>query len=263
MFWFYPSGQSSPPTVVDLGRTVSSLFWEPLRSSSGGVSVGGDFVTVSWEARLRVTVAMGPFNATGALADVPHKLESMSTHLERGGVVAFAADSALAYFGALTSLPVWGDTSLTTYGNIMASLTGAPVTLPTGEVLVVESDNPEGNREYHRLASHPSASSLTLQTPVGYEYAGPLAWVRQRDTFPVLYLPRDRVGVNLLTTDNRNTWTLDVTLEQGIAGMAEMVSRRSGDMLTEVGSDRRQSGMSLDSAVRATSSPNLDLWRRR
>lgn len=248
-FWYYPGGASVPPTVVDLGRQVSSLFWEPLRASAGGVSAGGDFVRTTWEARLRVTIAMGPFNATGVLADLPHHLESMSTHLERGGVVAFCADSATAYWGALTSLPGWGDTALTTHGNMMTSLTGASVTVPSGAIMCIESDNPEGNREYHRMNTYSSSSSFTLQTPVKYPYGGPVAWVRERDTFPVLYLPEDQLGRNIITTDNRNTWTLDVTLEQGIAGMAEMVSRRSGSILVEKGDHWTDTGISLDEGV--------------
>ena len=209
--------------------------------------------------RLRFSVIVGPFNATGSSQreNLPHKLESMMAHLERGGAVGFCLDRDKLWASFVPSAPSRGDTTLTTQGNVFSAWSPS-ATLAEDDIICIESPNPEGLREYNRLDGPPASNRLTLKSAqhVIYNYgAAQPVMVRWRDFFPVCYLPEDQLGRNPITHDMRITYTLDLTLETSPAGYVAMYddTGQADGLASETDPDAMgdpySDGMDLDSLV--------------
>ena len=221
-FFYYAAGSAGGFTEIDLGGPVSDLFTSPVRLSSSGRSMGGDFQRVSWGSTLRVTITLGPFNDSGARKHLPHKLMSMSAHLERGGRVCFTADRSQMLFAPLNQVPSPGDGGVFHVPNLMKTFEPTADPIPGTSYVVVENVDPQGNREYLRVLSiMPDAAVVFDSEVIQYEYdSGAPVWVRDRDTYPSMYLPQDQMGRAFLTHDHRVTFTLDLTLELDVASLA-------------------------------------------
>jgi len=218
-FWYYPGSASSAPIEIEIPGPLSDLFWAPLRDRRSGWTLAGEMRSAVNSGRLRVTIACGPFNDSAAYQHLAYQLESMSAHLEKGGAVSFAADSAKCVGSFITAYTTTATaaTCAIVEPNVFSAYNSSAA-LVTGDIVCIESPNPELNREYSRLSADLTGTTLTLADPIRYEYLEKPMMVRHRDFFPVLYMPEDRLGTNLVTHDHRLTFLLDLTLEQSIDG---------------------------------------------
>jgi hypothetical protein len=189
---------------------------------------------------------------TTAGKTLARNLASLDAHLHRGGLMVFSADRDDAWLGVMegTLLPLRGDTTLTTFGGNLLSVftaTGTPAALATGDELVLESFNPTMHRE-HLLTTSEASGVITLDTSDGsavrYDYQDQgTAIVRSRNFYPALRLPASEVGRSNLITDNRHTWTWDITLEMDYLAIESLIP--AADVLG--GTTAAQGLRSLDS----------------
>lgn len=218
-FWYYPN--SSQLLEIQLPAALTEFSWVPLRDRRSGWTVAGEMRSAVVTGRLRVTITLGPYNDTGDFQYISHKLESMSAHLERGLPISFAANRAKAWLSEATVTT--GSTTITVGSNACTAF--GTTTLAAGDIMCLESPNPELNREYLRATSYgTSLPTQTFATAVRYTYEEKPVTVRHRDFFPVLYMPEDMLGNSLVTHDHRLTFTLDVSLEQSISGQVALIT---------------------------------------
>ena len=224
VFWWWPGGDGTAPEELLLPRALADLFWEPVRHRRAGWTAAGQMHTASQGGRLRVTIVYGQWNNSGGEQYLDHKLESLSSHLERGGLVAFSSRKDKAWFAHMTTAPTRGNTLVLNTSNVFDSLWDATGGIAANDVVCIESANPENKREYNRLTSVSSSGySVTLADAIREDYVESPVMVRWRDFFPCLRLPDDQVGRNFVSHDHRATFSLDITLEQDVAAMAALV----------------------------------------
>lgn len=221
--WYYPDPSGSLEEIDFGNDSISSVIEMPTRDVRDSHSIGGAFHRTVLGGGLRVRLVCERFSGlTTAGKTLQRQLASLEAHLHRGGLMVFAADRDNAWLGVMDGwlLPQRGDSTLTTFGGNLLSIftgTGTAAALAAGDELILESTNPGMNREWLLTASE-SAGVITLDTSDGqavrYDYQGQdVAIVRERNFYPTLRLPSDQVGRVLLVTDNRHTWTWDVTME--------------------------------------------------
>jgi hypothetical protein len=223
-FYWYPDPAGSIE-VLDLGEKISDLQVTPVRVARDAYSArGGQHRTTTFGA-LKVRIVLERF--TGQ--DLAWKIESMQSHLERGGSVGFAADSTKAWCGMATTLPDRGDTRLVTNGNAFkAWATGA--LLAVGDIIAMTGGQPEGIVEYGKVGvSHLGggffdAKVVGLDSEVKHSFRmGPVA-VRHRDFYPILRMPSAQIGRAIVTHDHRISYTLDMELQTDQATLADLLS---------------------------------------
>ena len=221
-FWYYPGGSGSGAIELEIPGPLSDLIFTPLRDRRSGWTLAGEMRSAVNSGRMRVTISCGPFNNTGNYQHLPYQLESMSAHLEKGGAVSFCADKDKAVASFINAYSTSTTTSICTLSdpNVFAAYNGSAA-LVTDDIVCIESPNPELNREYSRLSANLTATTLSLADPMRYDHKESPLMVRYRDFFPVLYMPQDRLGTNMITHEHRNTFTLDLTLEQSVDGFVK------------------------------------------
>jgi hypothetical protein len=168
-------------------------------------------------------MTVGPFNNTGNQLYLERKLESLSSHLERGLPISLTGDLEKCWAGFIsggTGLDP-GRSVLDTGGNLFSSYGAASI--GDGDEVVIEGPNPTLHREIMRVKTHSGGVFQTYNETL-YRYLEGPVMVRHRLFYPVLYLPADQLGKNIVTNDHRWTFTLDLTLEQGVEAFASMYS---------------------------------------
>lgn len=220
---YYSADTGRGATVIDFGRKATDFFWEPIRERSSGWTLAGDMFSVVQTGRHRVTMTLGPFNNTGNQLYLERKLESLSSHLERGLPISLAGDLEKCWGGFIsggTGLDP-GRTVIDTGGNLFSAYGAASI--GDGDEIVIEGPNPTLHREIMRVQSYSGGVFQTYNETL-YRYLDGPVMVRHRLFYPVLYLPADQLGKNIVTNDHRWTFTLDLTLEQGVEAFASMYS---------------------------------------
>ena len=99
---------------------------------------------------------------------------------------------------------------VTTDGNVFAAWNGSAA-VAADDVVVIESANPEAHREFCTIDSI-SGDNLVLSDSVRYMYAESPVSVRYRDFFPVLRWPAGELGSQIVISNRRIAYTLDITL---------------------------------------------------
>ncbi len=214
-FWFYPKTSTGAVYKLGLPAVLSEFFWTPIRDRRSGWTLDGRQQSLVNSGRHRVTITLGPFNDSGIHADLWWKFETMSAHLERGGAVSFAYDEDKAWASFVTSR---SGSTLNVMSNVFGAYNAA-ATLVNGDVVCIESPNPELKREYVKVSSL-AGSVMTTGSPPIYSYAEAPLMVRHEGFYPVLFLAESELGKSLVTSDHRITFTFDVTLDQSVGGFA-------------------------------------------
>lgn len=200
--YYYPDPDGTLETI-DLGCSLSDLAEIPLRQIGQGVSLLGYPSTHVYSGSFRVRVECRYLQS----ASVARKLLSLSAHLERGGRIGVAYDTAKTYGSRLNK---------TTRGVTTALLAGdlwyASGSLSAGDEVVIESGNPDMLREWATVDSV-SGSVLTLSAGATYTMSGK-PYIRHRNFYPALYWPADQRGSPIITgPEGRRWYDLDMTLE--------------------------------------------------
>ena len=220
-FYYYPAGTAAGLETIDLGEGVTDLQVNPIRQAATAYTMSGRMYRTVETARLQITIA----NERFASAAVAQALESMSSHLELGGAVAFTADTAKVWAGFTKAAPSRGDTVLATYGNTFSGLASGSVA--ANDVIAFQSPNPSHYVEYARVDSV-AVNTITLQDAIRYNHPEALTLIRYRDFYPLLRMPASGLGASFVTHDHRLTYTLDITLVDDLPSLYEYASEVDG-----------------------------------
>ena len=204
-FYYYPAGSSGGLETIDLGEGVTDLQVEPIRVANTAYTMNGRMYRTVETARLQVTIVNERFSS-GRKA---RHLESMSSHLELGGAIAFTADTAKLWAGFSTAPPSRGDAAIATYGNSFSALSSGAIA--GGDNLCIQSPNPMHYLEYVRVNTV-TGDNFTLHDAVRYDHPETRTLIRWRDFYPVLRMPADGLSRAFVTHDHRITYTLDISL---------------------------------------------------
>jgi hypothetical protein len=212
--YYYPDPEGTLE-VLDFGEPLSDLQITQVREVADSYSRGGSFYRTTGASRLQIRIILENFTS----ASLVRQFESLSAHLERGGAIGFALDPDTAW-GSFVNVParapVRGSVALQTKGHKWSGWTSAAA-LDSGDEISVSTPSPEGMRET-RLLSSATSSTGSLVSILGdelnYTHGGDVVLVRQRDFYPCLTMPASSVGVPILETNHRISYTLDLTLEE-------------------------------------------------
>ena len=218
VIWFYPSGPTGL-VEIDLAEPLSDLQIDPIREVEDARAYDGTLYRSILSGREQVRIVLERF-VDEALA---RKLESLQSHLERGGTMSFCNDKDKAW-GGFTETAMAGGTFIGTGGPAFTANNSAAA-LAAGDTICIESMNPEGMREFVSVdAVSATDTEITTQQAIIYDYTLLPALVRFRDFWPVLQWPASQMGRSIVTHDHRISYTLDLTLETNpgtIAALAE------------------------------------------
>lgn len=146
--------------------------------------------------------------------DLVEKLRTFENHAQRGGFFAFAADRDKAWGGFLDARYQRGATVLSTRGNVFGYNDAAA--LSAGDRVIIQSANPEGKLERHRIASQ-TGDRIDLASGLVNKFLFHPVVIRQRDFFPML---RMQAGARpILTDDHRTNYTMEIECYEDVASM--------------------------------------------
>lgn len=206
--YYYPDPSGTLETI-DLGEPLTDLSEIPLREIGQGVSLMGYPSTHVYRGSMRVRVQLRDVATTSSAGQALQRhLMSLSAHLERGGIIGVAADSAKTFGSALYSGTVnRGDANMYHKGDLWY----ASGSLTAGDEIVIESANPEMLREFTTVSST-TGRILTITPTARYSHSGK-PWIRHRNFYPALYWPEDQRGSPIVVDERRVRFSLDMTLE--------------------------------------------------
>lgn len=221
-FWYSPNGDAAI-VKVDIGRGLTDLLVKPRRLGVAPADGVGQPHRFDFGDALDVTIEALSLTSPA----IHNRLLTMETALRAGRGVTFAHDPDKLWVGAIltgSSGLTKGDTLLETTGNIFDYVAGA-AGIAAGDIVCIESGNPEGLREYAQVDSI-SGNNITLTSALRYTRTPDLGViVRHYRCFPALYLPDDSRDDDLIYTENAgNTFNLEATLRtngrfiQSVAG---------------------------------------------
>lgn len=201
-------------TKIDLGRGMTDV--RPLPRRTSAVVADGVGMPHAFDFGGLGRVLLQAEKLTSA--SVFRELQTFETALRRRGLgacgVTFATTPSKLWVGAIltgSSGLSAGDTVLETTGNIFDYET---VTISAGDVLVVESGNPEALAEYVAVDSvAPGGTDITITAPLKYTRTVELGvTVRHYRCWPALYLPADQEDKDIIFAENGRLYTLDMEL---------------------------------------------------
>ena len=206
-FFWYPDDRGSLETL-DLAGSLADLQVTPLRSRSSAMDGGGSPHFAVREGGYRVRIV----RERALSASVVRGLESLQSHLYRGGRVGFARNQDKAWAGYYTTFHMnRGASTVYTAGHAFASWIAAP-TLANGDEVVIESANPEYISEMRTITSISAGGDITLAENMDFTRQN-IGMVRWRDFFPCLFLPDEGIGKPIYTHEHGLAYTLDVDLQ--------------------------------------------------
>lgn len=212
-FYWYPD-EDAPLKTVDFGEALSDLYEEPADQAVDAEGPDG----VAWRTYLggnrRVRIQLERFgSSTPADSTLEMQLQSMESHLARGGVVGFSRDHAKTWcVGCSSTVLLSGATLIPADAPNLFSSWSASAALADLDHLVVETPWPDSRRELVRAgdAITTSTTLVPLDTALLHTFALG-AVVRWRDFWPVLRRPASELARPLVHSDRRRNFTLDAT----------------------------------------------------
>jgi hypothetical protein len=231
-FWYYPDPPGNLLVEVDLGVTVTDVIVPNtnVRQASSTAFTGSRTI-VQWggTSETRIKLRIGGTSTTQRA--LRHKLVAMLNHMDRGGSVMFAVDSAKFYAGFLATVPAVGATALDVRRATSSIVAGASVV--QAEV-VLRSANPDCLQEMGLCTAQsafPSDDTLTLSSAIVYDYAG-IEWVLVRETgsWPALRLPESERGSNHLSSDHETAFSLDLAVEEDELNLAGLFAAQGAEL---------------------------------
>lgn len=208
IFYWYP-GPGAALKTVDIGRPLSNIAEREVRREHTTDSFTGTRSRVVYDAYSQVQVTIELFTD----ASIIRELEAIENHLKSGGTIALAEESGANFGGYLIAPPARGATTITAFSNQWGAWGTA--TGGAGDVLVLQSPAPEYKREKLAMASR-SGLTATFSAPgVRYDYTdAPWVFVRDARFWPYLRLQAGAMNQQLIFTDRRVSWTIEMALEE-------------------------------------------------
>jgi hypothetical protein len=243
-FYLYPDPSGSLEEI-DLGEGLSDIQESPVARVEDAYA--GDYVPSRsfLGGALRVRIVLERFGTRGS-DDLEMHLQSMVTHLQRGGFVGFSRDHAKTWAGVTSSPPTRGDTTLYTSGGNGFTAWAPAGAVAANDEIAIETPPADYVRELRRCGALTVSPPIHLPLASGCRYTfSSSAVVRWRDFYPVLWMPQDQVGRPFITSDHRRNFTLDLTLEYNPAAVLSLWG------------EYRAAGSSSLGRVRDSSPPSL------
>ena len=220
-FWYEPKG-SDTVVKIDLGQRLSDLQVIPARDLLATRTLSGHQSRTLLRSQRRLRVESMRFTSLDLVDD----LLAMQAALEAGGRVSLAEDTATAW--AAFADPWSGTTTLTVMRSPFALYGG---TVTAGDRLSVLGPSPRMLTEDMAVASVGSPNPATSGGPITTTRARRHGWagedwilVRDSGFWPILRLPFEEAGVQIIQHKHRRYFTLILTLDEDTAGIAALAS---------------------------------------
>lgn len=233
-FYFYPKPSQTPYlSTIDLGEPLAELFSDYEIDAQDGVSyTGRRYRTVS---RISEIVRIQRDRMIDG-EDKAVDLITLQSHLDRGYSTLFAADSAKAYATYLRQPVYAGDTVLTVSKNVFRNIVGNQIVV-AGDYLMIESENPNMRYQLVKVqsitATATAGGTITLASPVLYDFDSGSVGVRHYRFWPSLKRPVENLGQNMVTNERGFLWSLDVIMTPDYAEMFNnynVITQELGDI---------------------------------
>jgi len=235
--YLYPrTGVSVEKVDLSGSASLTDLQRDPTKVAGYARTYGGSLVsTVSGGYdRVRVVVerASEREDSVSAFRDKAH---AIIDHLQRGGRIGFALDSAKACVHRVTSAVIPGSTSLNVTQSA-AKTWESSAALAVNDRVVVSSALPLRMREEGTVASVPGSypGAVTLDRAVWFRHTGAPVILRHYGFFPALRLDPDAAGEPLIVSERGYVFTLSLPLIEEVDAVAEIV-QSTGFVLKESG----------------------------
>jgi len=235
-FYYFsrPAGISYLQTI-DLQEALAELFSEYEIDAQDGVSyTGRRFRTIS---RLSEIVRIQRDRMVGG-EDLARDLHSLQSHLAHGFPTMFSADSDKAYATYLRQPAMVGDTVIYVGPNVYRSFVGNQI-VQAGDYLILESQNPGMFYQQVEIqsitATATSAGTITLSTPIQFDFDSGSVGVRWYRFWPSLKRPVDNLNTNMISNERGFLWSLDVLMTPDYGVYHDFlipIGREIGDITT-------------------------------
>jgi len=212
-FYFYPKPSQTPYlSTIDLGEPLAELFSDYEIDAQDGVSyTGRRYRTVSRISEIVRIQRDRMIDGEDKAAD----LITLQSHLDRGYSTMFAADSSKAYATYLKQPVFAGDTVLNVAANVFRNIVGNQIVV-AGDYLMIESENPNMRYQLVKVqsitATATAAGTITLASPILYDFDKGTIGVRHYRFWPTLKRPVENLGQNMITNERGFLWSLDVLM---------------------------------------------------
>jgi hypothetical protein len=226
IYWF-PDPDGAVQTI-DLGSGLTELVEDPDTVIDVGESAIGGQQRLVWRNRLRVRVQLERGNhQSTAGKSINRALMSMRYHLYNGGSIGVAADTAKAWCGfSRLATAKAGDVVVYTKGDPTSGWAGG--TLSSGDEICIFGMQPGPPYEWGTVSSL-VGSKVNLSTGLLYNY-DTIVGVRARNYFPALMLPGNATDSNVVISERRVTWTLDLDLVEDTATLEALSTSEAGSL---------------------------------
>lgn len=211
--WFFPAAAGGQQEI-DFLEGLSDLPVQPIQIGSSERSLSGRPYDLQLGGYFQARIVLERFDSP-VLA---RQLLSLQSHLLRGGICGVAADSDKAWAGFSTSAVLEGSTFIDTAGTPFYNQSA---TLSVGDEVWVQSHVPERSFELQTVNAF-DGNRVTFDSGLLYDYKSTPVMVRHRDFWPVMVLARSARNRPFITHDHRLNYTLDLLLEEHIAGHVAM-----------------------------------------
>jgi hypothetical protein len=206
--WWYPE-PLGVAEEIDLGRALTSRSgpFTVVRQTISESYTGNQAVQTTG-ARTRIRVTLENFTDR----TVRQKLVALISHMQAGGYMILAEDTAYAVATFLRTRPSRGDTTLFKGENILKLLVNS--TTLNGAEVIVQGRQPRYRQEMHIGGTY-AAASMNIARGLSYDWSDE-EWVMVRHIgcYPALRLPKESRNGEYLTARHEKDFTLDLPLEE-------------------------------------------------
>lgn len=212
MIWAWPQ-EGGEVLRVDLGYSIQVLT--PISQRDRATTLDGRRrpYHVDLGGGLRVKVRKERMTTRSMVAE----MRAIENVLLRGDHIGIAADRSRAFCAWIPGGVLAGETALYTTANLYSGVIPDALALAAGDVLCLESGNPECRREeviIDTITAYGAGYTITLTSDVKMDRDPSVGvLVRHEHFYPSLYLPADQLDRNLITDEHGALWTFDAELE--------------------------------------------------
>ena len=256
--FYYPvsKGARATLTTIDFGTVRPSDVIEETQPDRTDTLTGDGTRYSTWRGSgLRVTVRAERFlGYSGSdAASFRRAIETLQSHLDRGGSIGLSLDYAKTFCVSLSSASLRGDTALTHGSNTFAAWNGSAA-LAAGDEVWIEGGDPSYNRESHIVSTATSTQTVLSEAQEYEASAGDSRWLRWRYFWPALYKGVDQTSPIALHELGQRLWSLQLVLDLDYKLM--------GSLLGVVGAGARARAALGSTTVRSESAATvLDAYR--
>lgn len=210
-FYYYPQPDGRRLVTLDLGEVIAELFSDFEHDVVDANMRTGGINRSTGLTREIVTIQRDRMIGGESTA---YQFAALQNHLDRGGVISFAADSAKAFAYPLIRKPESYDSAIGFGPNPFSDMAGAIIPA-TNDYIVLETESPSSIREQTQLTSvaATSAAGGTAGTqPIVFTYPTRV-FMRHYRFWPLcLRRPASDVGQNIVTNEGGRLFSLNLRL---------------------------------------------------